>query len=188
MARKASGNTLIELAAVAWIMPLAAVMSVNVGVLVFGNWTNDAACRDAVRAAAQQNNKQDAQVAALNAVKPFATSSDNVSSPKISFTANDFEFETFADENGKPQMEKGPFVKVTTRLEAKLPAAIVYGDAGFTDKLVFKQSYTYPIINPDQTKGAAPQFDATEFHQEVLNGQASGTEGLLDNEATSNPI
>lgn len=164
--RNENGSALIELSAVAWTMPLAAVIAVNVGLLVFGAWTNDAACREAVRAAAQQNNASDARAAALRATANFATSSGSIaSSPQLLLTGNNFQFETFADSDGKPQIDKGPFVKVSTRLVAKLPAPLVFGQNGLSDKIIFTQSYTFPILNPDQVDKGIPSFDTSEVDQ-----------------------
>ncbi len=45
-------------------------------------------------------------------------------------------------------MDKGPFVRITTRLRSKLMAPVVFNGVMFTDTINFSQSYAYPILNP----------------------------------------
>lgn len=178
MNRNDRGSALIELAAVAWVMPVAAIIAVNVGLLVFGAYINDAACRDAVRAAAQQNNELDAKAAALRAIKQFATCSNVVSSPQVLLTGDNFVFEPFLDQDGKPQTEKGPFVKVSCRLAAKLPCPIIFTASGPSDTVEFKQSYTFPLLNPNQVAKASSEFDHSDVHEETLAQQKADADAI----------
>lgn len=183
--RKQKGSTLIELAAVAWVLPVAAVMAVNIGLLVFGAYVNDSACRDAVRAAAQQNNKEDSRIAAYRALKAFRTATVLVSSPQILLTGTNFEYEAFPDSEGRPQLEKGPYVKVTTFSNAKLPVPIVFGSTGFTNQIIFKQSYIFPILNPNQIATSKPQFDPSDVSE--LAEQQAEAEALAALAAGNTP-
>lgn len=184
--RNKKGSALLELAAIAWVMPVAAVIAVNVGLLVFGAYINDAACRDAVRAASQQTNASDARAAALRAIKPFATASNVVSSPEILLTGDNFVFEPFLDDEGKPQTEKGPYVKVTSRLSAKLPCPVIFTVEGPTDKIEFKQSYIFPLLNPNQGKNSSAEFDYSDLTELILQQQAA--EATAIGQAANEPL
>lgn len=165
--RNKSGTALLELVGISFIVIVMALISVNVGVLVFAAWLNDSACRDACRAAAQQGNSQDAQAAAVIACKQFATASGGVvGDPKVDFSASRFEYEIFPDDNGKPQMDKGPYVKVSTTLNSKLPAPVIISNVGFTDLLVFNQTYTFPLLEPDTEDKGDDNIDLALAKQE----------------------
>lgn len=164
--RTQTGSAFIELAAIGFILPVVAIMVVNVGVLMFAAGVNDAACRNAARAAAQQTNPEDAKVAAASAAKQFATGGGIFGNPLVLQTKDMFEFETFPDKDGVPQVEKGPYVRVSTRLNTQLPAPIIFNGTGFTGLITFKQSYVFPIANPDQTLKSTPQFDPGQGQQE----------------------
>jgi len=140
----------IELAAMGFITVLAALISVNVGVLCFAAWSNDSACREATRAAAQRPTANDAKVAAAVVAQQFTSSPGSVvTSPKVLLDGNKFEYQIFPDADGKPQMDQGPFVRVTTQSIARLPVAIIFNGAKLTDTIAFTQSYTFPILTPD---------------------------------------
>lgn len=164
--RKNSGSALIEVGCMGFVMPVMAVIAANIGVLVFAAWVNDAACRDAARAAAQQGNQSDAIVAAVGVTKQYGTGGGIFGQPKVLTESTAFQFEPYFDQEGVPQLEKGPFVTVTTRLNTVLPAPIIYGNTGFTNMIVFKQSYTFPILNPDQKSKSDAKYDMALAKQE----------------------
>ncbi len=62
--RNCSGSGLLEIVASMFILATAALIVVNIGVLVFAAWRNDAACIAAGRAAAQRTTADDAKQAA----------------------------------------------------------------------------------------------------------------------------
>ena len=167
MRRKATGTALLELVGISFIVVVMALISVNIGVLVFAAWLNDSAARDSCRAAAQQGNAEDAKAAAIIACKQFATASGGVvGDPKVLLEPSNFQFEIYPDEDGKPQMDKGPYVLVTTSLNTKLPAPVILSDVGFTDLLVFKQTYTFPLLEPDTEDGGDGEIDSAAAQQE----------------------
>lgn len=147
--RQTSGSSIIELGGMGFIISVMAVICVNVGILVFAAWTNDAACRDATRAAAQQSNSENAQAAAVLAAKQFGADTAIIGHPVVLLDAASFKYETFPDDEGSPQHDKGPRVTVTTRLNTKMPCPFIYNGTKFTDVMAFKQTYTYPLLNPD---------------------------------------
>ncbi len=147
-----AGSVLFEIAMLGFIVCAMAIICVNIGVLVFAAWLNDAACRDACRAGAQQSNETDAKAAAVLAAKNFATSNGGVvGNPIVLLDDASFEYERFPDAAGKPQMDQGPFIRVTTSLNAVMPAKVILTGVGFTDVLVFRQTHTFPLLEPGTT-------------------------------------
>lgn len=183
MKRKHTGTALFELVGISFIVVTMALISVNIGVLIFAAWLNDSACRDSCRAAAQQGNAEDAKSAAIIACKQFATAAGGVvGDPKVELDPANFTFEIYPDEDGKPQMDKGPYVRVTTSLVSKLPAPIILSDVGFTDLLVFKQTYTFPLLEPDTEDNgedidpATAQQEEDEMIAEANSAEADGAD------------
>lgn len=150
VARKRKGGALVELASIAWLFPVAIMLSLNAALAGFAAWINDAACRDLARSAAQQSTSTKAKAAAERAIKAFATQNNYCQAPRALLSSPDFVFETFPDQNGKPQLDKGPFVKVATEMEIRLPVPVLFANDGFDSKLKFKQSYTYPLMYPGE--------------------------------------
>jgi len=144
--RNQRGSIIIEFATVAWMLTVAALIGVNCMLVLLAGWQNDAACRDAVRAAAQRDSVDNARYAARAAVVRYASGISLMTSPQVSFADKDFVYEAFRDANGQPQREKGPFVRVSTTMTVKMPAPFVICSAGFTDTINLKQSYAFPIV------------------------------------------
>lgn len=140
------GSTLIEFACVAFFIILAALMSLNCAVCLFGASSNSLACRDAVRVAAQQSTAERARNAAIAALKQYRNTSLNMTAPELSVSGDDFMYELYEDADGKPQVEKGPFVKVTTTSTVRLPVPLQMFKVGINDTINLKQSFTFPII------------------------------------------
>ncbi len=147
--KRASGTALIEFVALGFVLVVVALMALNIGVVLYVAWLNDSACRDAARAAAQQDTAEQAKAAAILACKQFATASGStLGSPVVLTDDKHFTFETFPDENGKSQLDKGPFVRVSTSLKSGLPVPIVLPGVGLSSKIDFAQTYVFPVLNP----------------------------------------
>ncbi|MBX9685580.1 MAG: hypothetical protein K2X27_02690 [Candidatus Obscuribacterales bacterium] len=181
--RQNRGSALFELCGVGFLLVTMALISVNVGVLIFAAWLNDSACRDACRAAAQQDTADDAKNAAIIACKQFATQAgDIIGNPVVLVDDAHFQFEPFLDADGKPQPELGPFVRVSTSLNTKLPAKVIYSDIGFTDQLVFQQTYTFPLLEPgpsdtdDTIDDAAAQQAEDDLLDQTNTDNADGAD------------
>ena len=177
---------MLELAAMGFIIPGIALMCLNIGILVFAAWMNDAACRDATRAAAQQSNPENAKAAAILAAKQFGADTNIIGHPVVLLGADEFKYQTFADPEGKPDSARGPRVTVSTALNSKLPCPIIFNGIGFTDVIVFKQAYTYPILNPDYVDTGEPdidpglaQQDEDTVGQEVASSDADGADETI---------
>lgn len=193
------GMSIFEMVGLGFVLVLVALMALNVGLLLFAAWLNDNACREATRAAAQQDTEEAAKEAAKLALTNFVTASGSiVGSPEILLDKNSFEYQVFPDEDGRPQLDKGPFVKVSSKLETRLPAPIILTSSGLSNKITFAQTYTFPLIEPgtqdiddtvNQSEANADEEDAEREQQdadrdgadETVNGLAPppGTPGGL---------
>lgn len=151
--RGRQGMSLLELVAVGFMVPILALICVNLAVLVFAAGINDSACKDAARAAAQRANAEDALDAATAIIGQYSAGG-LLGKPEVVKEA--FVFDIQPDADGQPQfggtaaLPGGPFVTIGTRSEVKLPAPLVFNGAQLVDHLVFSAQYTFPILNPSQ--------------------------------------
>lgn len=154
--RTRKGSTVVEFVLMGWLLALVALLGLNCGVMVMAAWANDAACRDAVRAAAEQDTASKALAAARAATARFATSSLWMTSPTVSVQGEDFAYRAFRDANGVPQRSQGPCVTVATVTTAVMPAPLFFNGAALTDKITFKQNYTFPLMRLSTIPGEDP--------------------------------
>lgn len=170
--RSQRGSSIVELGAIAFIMPIVMLICVNVGVMVFAAYLNDSACRDAARAAAERGTASDAfQVANIVVKNHSATCGGLISSlvllgadpGPVASSTGAFEYNKFADPvTGQSQIDEGPYVKVTTQLLASLPAPIVFDGTSFTNQVKFRQSYTFPIVSSSGGSDDSTDDDGVE--------------------------
>ncbi|MBX9687789.1 MAG: hypothetical protein K2X27_13870 [Candidatus Obscuribacterales bacterium] len=153
--RSALGASLIELAAVAALMPLVTLVGVNIGVLVFAAGVNDAACKDAARAAGQRSTPEDAIAAAKAVVARY--SSGFFAKPEVVSS----DYQVYPDEDGEAQIDAThqPNVNIRVRSTVDVPAPIIFNGSQFTSRMVFDRTYSFPILNPSR-----PQND-TDFYE-----------------------
>lgn len=138
--RKANGFSLAEVAASSFLVILLAIFTVDICLLIFGCSVNDKACRDVVRAAAQQPN-------AVKALQ-FATASAN-NHKTDGFFVSPVTLPSgivYQDYGGNPPAGETPYVSATTAVTVHLLAPIYFFGASFTDQMTFTQTYTSPII------------------------------------------
>lgn len=137
--RNSVGFSFIEVAISSFLVIILAVIAINISILVFACAVNDKACRDAVRAAAQQPNAAKAQNFALASIKNHKTDGFFISQIQLTnFNYNDF--------GGAPPPGQCPLVQVTTSVDVTLPAPLIFFGASLTNKMKFSQIYTSPII------------------------------------------
>lgn len=148
--RRRTGTILPEFVGALVVLALVTLMAVNMGLTLFAAWTNDAACRDAVRAAAQQTNATSAQTAASVALSQFKSGSSWFSGPTLLTSGTSFDWETFKDPTtGIINWAQVPFCRVTTRMIVTMPAPIIFVNARMTDQITLTQSYAFPLTNPN---------------------------------------
>ncbi len=145
--RGCRGSIMAEFVVAAITLVFVALIGLNLGITLFAAWINDAACREAVRAASQQKTAATALSAANISVAQFKQNTAWFSGPNVVPTG--FQYETFPDKDGNYQRSSGPFVKVTTSLAVKFPAPIVFHDAKLTDQFTLLQAYCFPLVLPD---------------------------------------
>ena len=137
--RKITGLSFPEVAASSFLVIILAVFTADISLIIFAVSVNDKACRDVVRAAAQQATAAQAMVFAQASVKNHKTDGIFISPIQLSqFIYNDY--------GGNPPAGACPFVTVTTLVNVTLPAPLYFFGASFTNQLQFSQTYTSPII------------------------------------------
>lgn len=186
--RKASGSVL-ELVGTMFTLALAAIIAVNIGVLLFAAWRNDSTCRDACRAASQRPDAANAMKAAILVTKQFETQGGAFGNPILVVGPNTFQYETFPDADGKPQMNLGPYCRITTRMDTKLLAPVIFDGVKFTDSITFSQSYAFPLLNPKHDDDGDDAIDDALFtgDETAVEGEdpAADTDG--DDEEVEDP-
>lgn len=137
--RNARGFSLAEVAATSFLVMVLAIFTAEIAVLIFACSVNDKACRDVVRAAAQQPTAAQALTFAQAAVKQIST--DGVFISPIQLGAVNYQ-----DFGGNPPPGMCPYVQCTTKVNVTLPVPIFFFGASFTNQFSFSQIYTSPII------------------------------------------
>lgn len=141
--RRSSAHSMIELAMLSVLFTVFAVFSVDIGFVIMGSQMNDAACRDAARAAAQGNDYATALSLAQAALAAHRPDGYFVTQPTIDTSG--FEYEDFS---GSPPPDTSPFVTVTTSTNVRIPAPIFLPGATFGPggTMAFRKSLTFPIV------------------------------------------
>jgi hypothetical protein len=131
--------TLAEVAATSFLVVLLAIFCAEIALLIFACSVNDKACRDVVRAAAQQATSSKALVFAQAAVKSVQTDGVFISPVQL-VSVN------YVDFGGNPPAGMCPYVQAITKVNVTLPTPIYFFGASFTNQFTFSQIYTSPII------------------------------------------
>lgn len=142
--RPSSGHNVIELGCVVLALAVVTVLCVDIGVIMLADSTNDRACRDGARAAAQANNSATALQLAQAAVATHAVNNIFLSNPTVD-TAN-FVYQDYA---GNPPSNTSPYVTVETTITVKVPAPVLFAGAKFdpgSGQISLNKQYTYPIV------------------------------------------
>jgi hypothetical protein len=137
--RTSAGFSFAEVAATSFLVILLAAFTADLCLLIFACSVNDKACRDVVRAAAQQTNAAQALLFAQATAKNHQTDGFFIS-PINLVSVN------YVDFGGNPPAGQAPYVQATTRVDVTLPVPIYFFGATFTNHYSFSQIYTSPII------------------------------------------
>jgi hypothetical protein len=143
-ARKSGGSLVIELTACSFLFTFFAIMAVHVGVMIFGAFLNDRACRDAARAAAQGKTVAQATQLAQAVLVSHKQLNSFLTSPTLK---TPIVYQDFGGSPPNPQTT--PYVRVTTTTTSTLPFKAINFQSGiFTEdqQLTFSQTYTFPIV------------------------------------------
>lgn len=148
LARNARGSLMAELMCTIPLMSAVGLFMLNTGAFFYGACINDTACRAAARAAANCSSQEEAVQAAQEAIRTYQSSSSLYT---VSIPPNSVTYQTFSIPGKGPDLDKGPFVKVTIRTQVKAVVPIDFHGATSPEEVKFEQSYTYPILNLPQT-------------------------------------
>lgn len=147
--RSKRGTGVIELSCGSCFLIVLVMMALDVSVMMLGFGLNDRACRDACRAAAQQQTAQAAQQAANAVLKTHAVDGHYVTLPTLQTGTGDFVYQDF----GGDPTAGNPTVTVTTQTIVRFPVPInffglTFGDdgAGGQGTMTFRKRYTFPIV------------------------------------------
>jgi hypothetical protein len=171
--RTSSGSaSMVELVcAMVALVPLT-LFAVNIGYVIFADYINDAACREAARAASAQTSLTPATGAAATVIQSFQIAGGLIPSPVLAgvlFLPNP----PNVDSNGAPidilsitgpnatpaiTPDQGPSVLVSTTMQVNVPAPLIIGSQGLTNSLTLTSTYTFPVLNgndpdPNNTDG-----------------------------------
>jgi hypothetical protein len=138
--KRSGGFSLAEVAVSSFLVILLAIFTADICLLIFGCSVNDKACRDVVRAAAQQPTAQKALLFAQASVANHKTDGFFISPITL---VNGVNYQDFA---GNPPPGQTPYVQVITQVTVTLPAPLYFFGQSFTNVVQFKQIYTSPII------------------------------------------
>lgn len=146
--RNQRGLQLMEVAASAVALTVMTVFCIDACVVVLGFMFNDAACRDAARAASQASTATSAMNVAKTTVAAHKGDGYYWSTPTIG--TNDVVFE---DYGGKITATNVPFVTVTTNCSIKMPAPLLFLGADLKPDGTFNSTchYTFPLTNITMT-------------------------------------
>lgn len=139
-ARNNKGSVAFELAIGATITICIVAFALNICFAMISYGINDHACRDAARAAAQGANFTEANKAARAIVKTY-NSNNGLTAPITVVSVS------YVDFFGNTPVGLSPFVTVTTRTEATMPAPIEFmGKQIFGRTIPVQKQYTFPIV------------------------------------------
>lgn len=137
------GHNIIELAMLSVLFVVFAIFALDIGFVIMGSQMNDAACRDAARAAAQGNSYANALNLARAALAGHRPDGYFVTQPTLDTGA--FQYEDFS---GSPPPDTSPYVTVTTSTTVRIPAPVFFIGASFgkDGTMRFSKTYTFPIV------------------------------------------
>lgn len=151
--RSTRGSGFLEIIASAFFLIAMVILGLNIWILVTAATINDAACRDAARAASQGEEENMAKNLAL---ATLATKQKQgsffIQAPSMTmFTYRDFGASTGVPVAPPLNTSAAVTVRTEVRVRPLLPL-ILFGNAIIpdTDQIKFEQIYTYPLIKTKQ--------------------------------------
>jgi Flp pilus assembly protein TadG len=138
------GSLVIELTVGSFFLSIFAIIAFHVGLLIFGAFMNDTACRDAARAAAQGNSQAKATTLAQAILISHKQTNSYLGSPALQTPI------VYQDYNGSPpNTQTSPYIQLTTKTQVTLPIRFFsFLSQMFTSdqNLTFTATYTFPIV------------------------------------------
>lgn len=145
MRRNSHGTMLIDLVFTTMLVSALGAIGANAAVIILACNVNDAACRDAARAAAQTTSAAQALMAAQTQLTIHSTGSSFVTQPELSSSSSpDF---IYNDYGGSPPPDTSSYVAVTTTVNISIPAPIMYFGTRFgSGPILYRKRYVFPIV------------------------------------------
>ncbi len=151
-----TGVITIEFAVGSLFLIVLTALAINITLLMLAYEVNDRACRNACRAAAQQDNSTNARNAATVVVRNVGVDGYFLRKPTMDTSGSNFVYQDFG---GNPILagENSPYVRVTTVMQVKTPAPLFFlgnafgdndgdGRHSIGDLWTFRKQYTFPIV------------------------------------------
>jgi Tfp pilus assembly protein PilE len=141
--RQSKGTTIIELSIVAGVLVIVSILCANLGVVSLASTVNDAACRDAARAAAQASDSASSLKLAQTVVLSHQTDGYFITQPTVDSSSF-----VYQDYSGSPPANTSPYVQVTTTSQVKVPGPLFFFGAQFEQSgvLTCSRTYRFPIV------------------------------------------
>ncbi|CAN5462157.1 hypothetical protein BH10CYA1_BH10CYA1_46550 [soil metagenome] len=135
----------IDLVLTTMLVSALGAIGANAAVIILACNINDAACRDATRAAAQTTSATQALMAAQTQLTIHSTGSSFVTQPELSSSsAPDF---VYNDYGGSPPPDTSSYVAVTTSVNISIPAPIMFfGTSLGSGPIFYRKRYVFPIV------------------------------------------
>ncbi|CAN5240781.1 hypothetical protein BH11CYA1_BH11CYA1_04920 [soil metagenome] len=140
--RRAKGSLAVEFVCGCLLASVFVALGLHMSIAIFGAYSNDRACRDACRNAAQGQDLTEATKLAKVVLKSYQASSF-LSAPKISAPI------VYQDFGGRVMPQDSPYVQVSTSTDVTMPlGTLSFFNAGTLQdsKLSFVKTYTFPIV------------------------------------------
>jgi Flp pilus assembly protein TadG len=139
--RGEKGALIVELTAALFLMTFFVILAIHIGIIIYGAFLNDAACRDAARAAAQAKTQVIATQQAQAVLVSHKQNNGYLSSPVLVVP--------IVYQGNSPNAQTSPYVQVTTTTTVNLPfPAMNFLTQVFNagQNYTFSQTYTFPIV------------------------------------------
>lgn len=142
--RSRGGHNIVELACCLLGFAIVSVLSVDIGIVCLASSTNDEACRDAARAAAQGTTYATALGLAQSSMLSHKANSPYMSDPTVDTSV--FEYQDFG---GSPPPNTSPYVEVTSYMTVRVPAPVNFAGLQFypsNGNTQVRKTYQFPIV------------------------------------------
>ncbi len=149
--RRSRGSITIEFAVGCMFLLVMSALALDITLLMLAYETNDRACRNACRSAAQQTSTLKAQQAANAVLNNVSVDGVFLKKPTLMTSSPYYIYE---DYGGDPRAGN-PFVRISSQMEVRTPVPLnffgiaKFGDAnndGVGDSWTFRKTYTFPIV------------------------------------------
>lgn len=140
--RSRRASLTVELTCGSLLVLVFVIVGLHLGIAIFGAYSNDRACRDACRNAAQGSDLVEATKLANVILKGYPAvgflSAPTLTGPVV-----------YQDFGGTPPAQTSPFVQVSTKTLVTMPFGVFafFNSGPLQDgKIAFSKTYTFPIV------------------------------------------